>query len=49
MEAQDKLQKIYESIVEEEHKTIQKKHPTIIEEMIRRIEELEEQVKLLKG
>jgi len=46
---QDKLQKIYEQIVEQEHKEIQSKNPTLIEEMLRRIEALEEQVRVLKG
>jgi len=49
MQQHDKLQKIYEQIVEKEHKDIEEKNPTIIEEMIKRIEVLENQIKLLKG
>jgi hypothetical protein len=46
---QDRLQKIYEQIIEKEHKDIEEKKPTLIEQMLKRIEALEEQVRILKG
>lgn len=44
----DKLQELYEQIVEKEQKEIAEKNPTLIEQMLRRIESLEEQIKILK-
>jgi len=49
MQQHDKLRRIYEQIVEKEHKDIEEKNPTLIEEMIKRIEALENQIKMLKG
>jgi hypothetical protein len=45
----DKLQQLYEEMVEEEQKEIEKKNPTLIEQLLRRVEALEEQVRMLKG
>lgn len=47
--ATDNLEKIYEQIVAKEHKKIEKENHTIIEDLLKRVEMLEDQMKLIKG
>jgi len=45
----DKLQKVYEEMLNENKKKVEKENPSILDKMNERISVLEEEIKKLKG